>query len=138
MDVLLIARINLLLQICVLVVLSGGFILKRMGKLLLHGITMTISTVLGFISFVLVMLPSLFALEILRTHPTNELSLVTLTHAGLGATTLVLAAGLTISWGLRHDTQHCFGKKKIMCFTFVVWVLTLLSGILTYWLLYGS
>jgi uncharacterized membrane protein YozB (DUF420 family) len=61
---------------------------------------------------------------------------VTLVHAGLGGTALVLGVFLVASWHLQASTQNCMRRKKMMRLTFVLWVLALILGILLYTLLY--
>lgn len=135
--VILLSQANLVLEIVILMVLFAAFALKRKGNYLKHGGMMLAAVVLNILSFVLVMGPALFSLvqNGLFDHP-GRLYFVTLVHAGLGGTALVLGVFLVASWHLQASTQNCMRRKKIMRFTFVLWVLALILGILLYTLLY--
>jgi len=135
--VILLSQANLVLEIIILMVLFAAFALKRKGKFLKHGGMMLVGVVLNILSFVIVMGPALFSLgqNGLFDHP-GRLYFVTLAHAGLGGTALVLGVFLVASWHLQASTQNCMRRKKIMRLTFVLWVLALILGILFYMLLY--
>jgi uncharacterized membrane protein YozB (DUF420 family) len=135
--VILLSQVNLVLEIIILMVLFAAFALKRKGKFLKHGSTMLAGVVLNILSFAIVMGPALFSLgqNGLFDHP-GRLYFVTLAHAGLGGTALVLGVLLVASWHLQTSTQSCMRRKKIMRLTFVLWVLALILGILLYTLLY--
>ena len=135
--VILLSQANLVLEIVILMVLFAAFALKRKGKFLKHGGLMLVGVVLNILSFVIVMGPAFFSLgqNGLFDHP-GRLYFVTLLHAGLGGTALVLGVFLVASWHLQASTQNCVRRKKIMRLTFVLWVLALILGILLYMLLY--
>ncbi len=135
--VIFLSQANLVLEIIILMVLFAAFTLKRKGKFLRHGGMMLVGVVLSILSFVIVMGPALFSLvqNGLFDNP-GRLYFVTLVHAGLGGTALVLGGFLVASWHLQASTQNCVRRKKIMRLTFVLWVLALILGILLYMLLY--
>jgi len=135
--VMLLSQANLVLEIIILIVLFAAFALKRKGKFLEHGRTMLAGVVLNILSFAIVMGPAFLSLgqNGLFDHP-GRLYLVTLVHAGLGGTALVLGVFLVASWHLQASTQNCMRRKKIMRLTFMLWILALILGILLYMILY--
>jgi len=62
-------QINLGLQVIILALLFASLALKRKRKYFAHGATILIAVILNALSFLLVMMPSLLALEILKTQP---------------------------------------------------------------------
>ena len=132
-------EMNLVFQVVILAILLIGFAFKRRGKFLLHGATMLVVVVLNFVSFLLVMGPSLRSLEpSIVAYPLYNLSLTAVAHGILGALAEVLGILLVVSWGLRKDTQRCVGKRKVMRVTLVLWVVALLLGIFLYAALYTT
>ena len=131
-----IAQVNLGLQITILTIILIGYILKRKAKFFLHGTSMLVGVVLNLISFLLVMGPSLFSFEIIRTQPLNEVSLIALTHGIIGGTALVSGALIVASWHLQSSTKNCVKRKKLMRMTIVLWTIALVLGIWLYTILY--
>jgi uncharacterized membrane protein YozB (DUF420 family) len=133
-----VAQINLVFQIIILTIFSASLLLKRVKRLLLHGTTMLIATVLSVISFALVMFPSLLNLRsFLVDYPFSRLSIVIFAHAILGVIVQFLALWTVIAWLLRSNLQYCSRKGTRMRVTFVLWLAVLFLGILTYAYLYG-
>jgi len=130
-----IAEMNLILHIIILVVLFVSLELKFMKRLFLHGATMLIALVLHVISFILVMWPS-FRLS--YPYGYNTFSFITVTHAILGGTTLILAIWLIASWRFQRSLKSCSKRKNKMLLVFVMWVIALLLGILLYLYLYTT
>jgi uncharacterized membrane protein YozB (DUF420 family) len=135
--VVLLSQANLVLEIIILTVLFAAFALKRKGKFRAHGGMMLAGVVLNILSFAIVMGPAFLSLgqNGLFNHP-GRLYYVTLVHAGLGGTALVLGVFLVASWHLKASIQECMRRKKIMRLTFILWILALILGILLYMLLY--
>ena len=133
----LLSQANLVLEIIILMVLLAAFALKRRGKFLKHGSMMLAGVILNILSFAIVMGPAFLSLgqNGLFNH-SGRLYYVTLAHAGLGGTALVLGVFLVASWHLQASFQKCMRRKKIMRLTFILWVLALILGILLYMLLY--
>jgi uncharacterized membrane protein YozB (DUF420 family) len=138
MDGLTIFQINLAFQIIILAILITALALSQKHKNFLHGLTMLIAVMLNIASFLTVMLPSLFSMEIIRTQPSSAISLVTFTHAAVGVVTMVLGLWLVASWHLQSSIQSCATKKKVMRLTAVLWSITLILGILLYMWLYTN
>jgi len=132
-------EMNLVFQVVILAILLIGFAFKRRGKFLLHGATMLVVVVLNFVSFLLVMGPSLRSLEpSIVAYPLYNLSLIAVAHGIFGALAEVLGILLVVSWGLRRSTERCVGKRKAMRVTLVLWVVALLLGIFLYAVLYTT
>lgn len=131
------SQINIVLQVVILTILCAGLALKKKNKFFFHGTIMLIAVLLNVFSFLLVMLPSLLSLEVIVTQPASRFSLVILAHASLGAVVIALAIWLTATWHLSSDTRKCFRRKLIMRVTSILWMITLLLGIVLYWYLYG-
>jgi len=129
---------NLALQILILMTLIASFILKRLRKYFLHGITMLIAVVLNAVSFLLIMGPSLSNLrEFIALYTSDELAVTALIHAALGTVTEVLAIYVLASWRFHSTPLGCARNRKLMRLTFVLWVVALIFGILVYRLLYS-
>lgn len=131
-------QINLGLQIIILAILFASLALKRKRKYFAHGATMLTAVILNALSFLLVMMPSLSTLEILKTQPLHWFSLATLTHAGLGAITIILGAWIVAAWHLQPSNQNCIRKKKLMRLTLILWVTVFFLGFVLYAVLYTS
>jgi uncharacterized membrane protein YozB (DUF420 family) len=133
-----VSQINLVFQIIILAIFSTSFLLKKMKKLFLHGITMAVATILSLISFLLVMFPSLLSLnEFLVNYPYNQLAIIVFAHSILGAIVEILALALVITWRLRSNVKYCSRKKILMRVTFILWLVALILGILVYLYAYG-
>ena len=132
------SQVNLVFQIIILCILIASYLLKKIKKLFLHGITMAVATVLSVISFLLVMLPSLLSLsDFLVNYPYNQLAIIIFAHSILGAIVEVLALALIITWRLRSNIKYCSRKKILMLVTFILWLAELILGILVYLYAYG-
>jgi len=126
----LIATISLSLQIAVLVLLVGGYKLKRMKKFRQHGIAMLTAVVLHTITILAVMIPSFRAI-ISEEFPVIILAVTSL-HGIIGIMTEFLGVFIVASWRLRTSLQYCQPKKKLMRLTLILWLTALFIGILVY------
>ena len=133
-----VAQINLILQAAIALILSVSMReLKKKRNFPLHGSMMAIAVILNFISFLLVMGPSLIGLqEFVLNKPLNILSMITLLHASFGALAEVFGIWIVISWRLHSSVKYCMSKKKLMRAVIVLWVISLFSGFVFYALLY--
>jgi hypothetical protein len=128
--------VNLLLQLAILVVLIVGFSLKHSRIYPKHGATMAIAVALHSISIFAIMLPSLLALTGSWVN-SFAVPLVVLPHAVLGSLVEILGLYLVLTWALNHrEVKVCFGKKKFMKPTLILWLIELVIGICVYILLY--
>jgi len=132
-------QINLPFQIAILIVILAGYTLRRMKKLLYHGITMTVAALMSLASFLIVMLPSSISLvgQFIPNNFLSYLSLALMVHMALGIATGILALSILATWKMRSNTQYCAKRKKAMRATLVLWLTTQAMGVLTYSFLYG-
>jgi uncharacterized membrane protein YozB (DUF420 family) len=133
----LVATINLIVQVAVLVLLMGGYWLKRIQKFRQHGITMLAAVILHIITVLAVMLPSfvLGVIPLIFDGASFALAMVASFHGIMGIIAAVLGVWIVTSWRLRASLQYCGGsapKKKLMRLTLILWVIALLLGILLY------
>lgn len=98
---------------------------------------MLVGVVLNLISFLIVMGPSLVSLEIVKTQPLHQYSLVAIAHATTGAIALVLGIFIVASWHMQSSVRNCVKMKSLMRVTVVLWTVALLLGIWFYTILYG-
>jgi len=126
----LVATVSLVLQIVVLILLFGSLGLKGKKKFRQHGITMLIAVVLHTISILTVMIPSFGAIT--SGNFSAVVSAITYVHGITGILAEVFGAWIVASWRLRTSLQYCAPKKKLMRITLILWLTTLLVGILLY------
>jgi len=130
-------QINLALQIAILVIIIVALVLKKMRRLILHGAFMLVGVVLNLVSFFIVMGPSILSLEIVRTQPFHEYSLIALAHAVVGSISLTMGIVIVALWRLRSSLRGCLKRKMAMRVTIVLWTIALALGIWFYTILYG-
>jgi uncharacterized membrane protein YozB (DUF420 family) len=131
------SQINLGLQIAILGIVLVGWVVRKLGHLILHGTLMLAGVALNLVSFLVVMGPSLLSLEILRTQPFHEYSLIALTHAAIGSIALIMGIVIVALWGLRSSPTVCMRRRRVMRVTIVLWTVALVLGIWFYTILYG-
>jgi uncharacterized membrane protein YozB (DUF420 family) len=132
---LLIADINLILQIVILAMLIIGLAYKQKGKFAFHGSAMLIAVVLNAVSFFFVMWPSFATFDFSVLNSTVEI--VSLTHGILGGIAEILGVFLVAAWGMQKTVQSCIRRKMIMRITMILWLIALVLGIILYAALYG-
>ncbi len=134
---LLIASLNLVLQVSILAMVVSGYILKRKMRFRAHGTLMLVAVVMQFFSFLLIMGPSFFSLAEngLFQRPI-WLSAITLFHASLGGISLATGIWIAASWHLQTSTVNCIKRKRIMLYLIVTWIFALILGAILYLLLY--
>ncbi len=127
-----VATISLALQLTVLALLLGGFAFKRRMKYRQHGIVMLAALVIHIITIIVVMVPSLVLalITIALKNPTSFIGLLTPFHAAPGIVTLILSVWIVGSWRLRQSTKFCAPNSKLMLATFILWIITLIMGII--------
>ena len=138
MDIIvLIATLNLIVQIATLSIVISGYIMKRKLRFIQHGKLMLIAVVMQFISFLLIMGPAFFIIvENGFAQKPILLSTVTIIHASLGGTALATGIWITGSWHLQTSIVNCVKKRKIMRYLIITWILALTMGITLYMLTY--
>lgn len=131
MDIIvLIATLNLILQIATLSMVISGYIMKRKLRFIQHGKLMLVAVVMQLISFLLIMGPAFFIIvENGFAQRPILLSTVTLVHASLGGTALATGIWITGSWHLQTSIVNCVKKRVIMRYLIITWILALIMGI---------
>ena len=135
--ILLIASLNLIVQIAILSIVISGYVMKRKMRFIEHGTLMLIAVAMQSVSFLLVMGPALLIIvESGFVQRPLLLSIVTLVHAILGSTALATGIWITLSWHLQTSTTNCMKKRNIMRYLIITWILALILGITFYLLTY--
>ena len=129
---------SLIFQIIVLFFLLLGFLTARVRRSFLrHGIIMSTALVLHTISIMLVMVPSLLALSGLFQNLLNNLALIFVIHASLGALVEGLGIYFVAVWVLgKGSAKSCFGRRRLMQATIALWITSVVIGIYGYILFY--
>jgi uncharacterized membrane protein YozB (DUF420 family) len=130
--------LNLAIQIITLAIIFLSLYYKRKNNYKIHATTMAVAVVLHLLTFVLVMGPIFFEfLSFFSTETSLTYVQTTWIHAIPGAIALILAIFLVLRWALNSSNiDGCFKRKKIMDLTIVLWIISLLFGIITYALIY--
>ena len=99
---------------------------------------MGVAVVLHVLTFVLMMGPRFSeAFTFFSTEISLTLVQTTWLHAIPGAVALILAVFLVGMWAVQpSNNAACFKRKRIMDVTLVLWVFSLVFGIVTYILFY--
>ncbi len=133
------STVSLGIQIVVLCLLIGAVFLKTHKKYRQHGIVMFSAVVLHIVSILAVMVPSFRAYVGPGVINFSDLwAIVTLVHVSAGFMTALLGIWLVGSWHLKTDVQGCFKKKRFMDVTLILWMLSIVLGILLYLVIVGS
>jgi hypothetical protein len=133
------STVSLGIQIVVLCLLIGAVFLKTHKKYRQHGIVMFSAIVLHIVSILAIMVPSF------RTYIgpgvinfSDPWAIVTFVHVSAGFMTALFGIWLVGSWHLKTNIQGCFQKKRFMDVTLILWMLSIVLGILLYLVIVGS
>jgi uncharacterized membrane protein len=121
--------------------LTYGYVLKQKLRFRYHGILMSTALILHLIMSVYVMVPSfVWAVipEYIISKPLSLTSVVGLIHGILGLVALLLGVWIVASWRFRKNIQGCIRRKKTMLKTIVIWIASLVLGIILYVIFIGS
>ena len=132
------ADINMILQVVMFLVVGLGIFYKVKKKFKKHGQLMGVALVLHILSFVAVMGPVFFTdFEGLVTY-TAYLEVQTMwIHAIAGAVSMILGTTVVVLWALNPmNIAACAKRKRIMDITTVLWLISLIFGVITYVLFY--
>jgi len=133
------STVSLGIQIVVLGLLIGAVFLKTHKKYRQHGIVMFSALALHIVSILAVMVPSFRAYVGPGVINFSDLwAIVTLVHVSAGFMTALFGIWLVGSWHLKTDIQGCFKKKRLMDVTLILWMLSIVLGILLYLVIVGS
>jgi len=133
-----ITDLNLLIQIVSFVLFLGALVYKAKGKFKIHGSIMGLAVFLHFITFLVAMGPSFFDNFTFLTTETLQVGVQTLwVHALSGALSLALGFFLVLVWVPKAaNIKGCFGRKRIMDVTALLWAISFVFGIATYLVFY--
>ena len=133
-----ITDLNLLVQIAAFILVLGAMVYKAKRKFEIHGSIMGFAILLHFITFLMVMGPSFVEGFSILTKETLQAGVQTLwVHAISGALSLVLGLFLIVAWVPKvSNIKPCFGRKRIMDATTILWTISLVFGIATYIIFY--
>jgi len=125
--------ISLIIQVAVILVLSGA-VYRAKGRLFLqHAYLMLACTVLNTASVALVMIPVAWAL--IRGVALSGFMVLVLVHAITGIIVLTVSYYLMWVWRLGKPGP-CFKQKNKMRLLAAAWVAEVFAGIAVYYLLY--
>jgi len=129
-----ITDVNLLIQIISFLLILIGFGYKIKKKFKIHGYVMGVAIVLHLVFFVIAMWPSFSGEFEFFTTSTSLMGVQAMwIHAVAGTTALILGLFVVITWLLRvSDIAACFKRKRLMDVTFILWLISLIFGIVTY------
>ena len=128
---------DLILQISILCVLGASMVFEKKKKMRIHGNTMIAAVVLNIVSFVAVMGP---AWDNVGESSAGTMGTVAMAHVATGGLAFLLSIWLAGSWFLSTTIlqaqtpkfMRCYGQKIPMWITLVLWVSSLVLGIVLY------
>ena len=135
-----VATISLAFELVVLALIIVGFGLKRRMSFRKHGFAMLAALVVHLVNIGAVMAPSLIIslVPIILGKPTGLIGLFSPFHVAVGTATVILGIWIVGSWRLRQSTKFCAPKKRLMRATFILWLISLVLGVIFYFILYWS
>ena len=130
--------INLILQIVMFLIIIIGLVYKNKRKFKIHGGMMVIAVILHILTFVLVMGPSFSEGYDYFTTAASDLGVqTTWIHAIPGTIAMILGIVLVGAWALRpSNIAACSKMKRIMDITTILWLVSLIFGVATYFVFY--
>ncbi len=130
---------NLLIQVIAFAVVLVSLFYKNKKQYKLHGGLMGAAVALNIASFLVVMQPSFNNNFEHLTTMTSELSvLTTWIHIVTGVAAMIAALVLVVVWALHpSDVSGCFKRKRLMDFTILFWLVSLIFGVAIYILVYS-
>jgi hypothetical protein len=131
---------SFIFQVAIVVLLIAGYGFKRKQRFRLHGATMAFATILHLAAISAIMVPSLiyaFLPQYIAPTPAQLISIVTLIHVVAGSVAIAFGVWFTAAWRFGKDVQGCLNRKKPMRYTFAVWLVALIFGIILFAVFYG-
>lgn len=130
--------LNLVLQIIILAIIFVSLFYKRKTKFKAHGATMGLAVILQILAFILVMGPTFFNnIDFFSTETSIPAVQTAWIHAVPGTIALLLGIFLVARWAVKaSNVAGCYKRKRIMDITIVLWIFSLVFGIVTYVLFY--
>lgn len=125
--------IALLMEIATVVLVLVGFMLARHRNSVRHGTVMATAVTLHTILILLVMGPSLLGSLTLMKNISNAGIIITWAHVLAGMIADILGLYLVAAWRFRRPPKmDCARRTAIMKPLIVMWMLSLVLGILFY------
>jgi uncharacterized membrane protein YozB (DUF420 family) len=130
--------INLILQIITFAIIVVSLFYKNKNKFKTHGILMGIAVIMHVLTFLTVMGPIFFGYFSDFVEYISYLEIqTTWIHAIPGAIAMVMGIMLVGLWALRlSNIAECSRRKRLMDITVLLWLVSLIFGIVTYILIY--
>ena len=133
------ADVNLIFQLITVALIIVSVVYKNKKKFKTHAQLMGVAVVIHILSFVAVMGPAFF------TDFTGFVTFISLIevqtmwiHAIFGLIAMVLGAVIVVLWALNpNKIAACFKRKRIMDITIVLWLTSVIFGIITYAIFYS-
>jgi uncharacterized membrane protein YozB (DUF420 family) len=132
------ADLNIIFQVITFALIILSIFYKNKKKFIIHGQLMLIAIVIHIISFFVVMGPVFFTdFEGFVTFVSYIEVQTMWIHAIPGIIAMILGTFLVIMWGLNpKNLAACSKRKRIMDITIILWIVSLIFGIITYMLFY--
>jgi uncharacterized membrane protein YozB (DUF420 family) len=132
--------VNLILQIAAFLIIVFRLVYKNKNKFKIHGVSMGTAVILHVVSFLTVMGPIFFRHfgDFVDSISYAEIQ-TTWIHAIPGAAAMILGILLVLLWALKpSNIAACSRRKRLMDLTVLLWLISLVFGIVTYMLIYTS
>lgn len=128
-----VADLNLILQTTALALVIIGWRRAVKKRVRQHGKIMTVAVVLNFASILLIMGPSFFlGLGFIMSNPFNSISLVSISHHGLGLLAELLGIYMVYKWRFQKSFTFCYRHQNLMKIIIITWATTNILGIVIY------
>ena len=137
MELTLLSIIDLVIQVVILSVLLVDYFYLQKKNIKTHGIVMGIAFILNTILIVVIMVPP-FLEEVaeIAEHSLDFTGGLLWGHHVLGLVAEILAGFLVLKWAAHSfDSSSCKGKK-LMKATFGTWILSIILGLVLFFLHY--
>ncbi len=126
--------LSLLLQLLIFAMLVFGYLRFRAGDLKGHGLVLATATVIHIGVIILRMIPAMAADPEFTYITLDPVSLIHWGHVALGLLAPALGVYISLRWFVHgSDPRFCRGKW-LMRITFVTWLVSLLFGIVMYFI----
>ena len=136
----LLPTISAVVEVIVLALLLYGYLLNKRLMFKQHGKVMAWAVVLHLITIFAIMVPS-FVLAVIQEyilpHVFGIISILSLIHVPIGITAASLGVWFVVAWR-RQGLKGCFNRKRKMLLTMIIWLVSILIGLILYALFYSN
>ena len=129
-----IATVSLILQLLVFAMLIFGYLRFRASDIKGHGFILCTATVVHIGAILLRMIPAFSSDPEFMSISLDSLSLIHWGHVALGFIAPALGVYISLRWILHGTNPRFCSGKWLMRITFVTWMVSLLFGIVMYFL----